>query len=51
MAPYIGSQFNESYFRYSNTYSYEDLEKQDPDIIVYEVVERNIDQLGSFSFK
>lgn len=51
MAPYIAANFNESYMRHFNTYSYEDLEKQDPDIIVYEVVERNIDQLGSFSFK
>ena len=51
MAPYIAANFNDSYMRHFNTYSYEDLEKQDPDIVVYEVVERNIDQLGSFSFK
>lgn len=51
MAPYIAANFNESYMRHFNTYSYEDLEKQDSDIVVYEVVERNIDQLGCFSFK
>ena len=29
---------------------YEDLEKQDPDIVVYETVERAVDLLGTFSF-
>ena len=51
MAPYIAANFNESYMRHFNTYSYEDLAKQDPDIVVYEVVEGNIDQLGSFHFQ
>lgn len=51
MAPYIGSQFRESYMRHVSSYTYEDLEKQDPDIVVYETVERTVDLLGTFSFQ
>ena len=51
MAPYIAASFDEAYMRHFNTYSYEDLKEQDPDIVVYEVVERSIDQLGYFTFK
>ena len=42
MSQYIGSQFNESYFRHAGTYSYDDLIVQNPDIVVYEVVERYV---------
>ena len=51
MAPYIAASFDEAYMRHFNTYSYEDLKEQDPDIVVYEAVERSIDQLGYFTFK
>ena len=51
MAPYIGSQFNESYFRYSNTYSYEDFAEQHPDVYVYETVERLAYTLKDFSIQ
>ena len=51
MALYIGSQFNESYLRHRNSYSYKNLKKEDPDIVVYELVERYADTLGTFSIK
>lgn len=43
MVQYIGSQFNDSYLRHRNTYTYDDFVQQDPDIFVYETVERKID--------
>lgn len=49
MSEYIGSQFDESYFRYFASYSYEDFEKYNPDIFVYETVERYVDKLEVFS--
>lgn len=49
IAPYIGSQFADSYFRHRFTYSYDDLIKQNPDIFVYETVERYVNDLGTFS--
>lgn len=51
MAPYIGSQFRESYMRHGSSYTYDDLKKQDSDIVVYETVERAVDLLGTFSFQ
>ena len=51
LAPYLGSQFNENYLRHKSTYSYEDLESQNPDIVVYETVERYADGLMNFSIK
>lgn len=40
MAPYIGSQFNDSYMIHWDTYSSEDLSEYGPDIVVVETVER-----------
>ena len=51
LAQYIGSQFNESYLRHGNTYTYDDLLSQDPDIVVYETVERYADVLMNFSIQ
>lgn len=51
MSKYIGSQFNDSYLRHVSTYSYDDFIEQDPDIFVYETVERYIDRLSSFSIQ
>lgn len=51
MAGYIGSQFNHTYLRHLGSYTYEDLENCNPDIVVYECVERGVDWLGSFSIK
>ena len=51
MREYIGSQFKESYLRHIDTYTYEDFVNQDPDILVYETVERYVDGLGSFSIQ
>lgn len=51
MSSYIGSQFSESYFRHVDTYSYDDLTTQDPDVVVYERVERKVDALGSFTIQ
>ncbi len=49
MASYIGSQFNDSYLRHNNTYKYEDYVLHDPDIVVYETVERYAKRLAYFS--
>ena len=51
MAPYIAGQFQDSWIRYMVTYTYEDLLAFDPDIVVYEVVERNLYMLETFSVK
>ena len=51
MADYIGSQFNDSYLRHVNTYSYDDLEACDPDIVVFETAERYADRLCWFSIQ
>lgn len=49
MRTYIGSQFSDSYLRYSGSYSYEDYRTQNPDIYVYETVERYVGELKDFS--
>ena len=51
IAPYIGSQFSETYLRHKSTYSYEELETLDPDVVVYEVVERYVSKLAEFSIR
>ncbi len=51
MADYIGSQFSESYLRHIDTYTYDDLTDHNPDIVVYETVERYADGLGTFSIQ
>lgn len=51
MAPYIGSQFANSYLRNKSTYTYDDLMECNPDIVVYEIVERNAWLLKTFSIK
>ena len=42
MAPYIASQFNDSYFIHVRQYNYQNFLEQDPNIVVYEMVERNL---------
>lgn len=49
MAPYLSSCFSETYLRHKSTYTFEDLLAQDPDIVVYEALERYTPLLGSFS--
>ncbi len=49
MADYIGSQFNNSYLKYKKAYSYEDFLEKNPDIFVYETVERDLEELMNFS--
>ena len=51
MLRYVGSQFNDSCWRHRNTYSYEDYAEQDPDIFVYETVERYVAGLKYFSIQ
>lgn len=51
MALYIGSQFTDSYLRYCGSYSYDDLVSCNPDIVVYETVERYVGGLLSFSIQ
>ena len=51
MIPYLGSQFNESCFRHYSSYSYDDFISYDPDIFVYETVERYVGRLATFAVK
>ena len=51
MIPYLGSQFRESCFRHIGSYSHEDFVSRDPDVVVYETVERYLDRLADFSFQ
>ena len=51
MAEYLGSQFNDTYLRYKYSYSYDDLQECDPDIVVYETVERYAGDLAAFSIR
>ena len=51
LAPFIGSQFNDTYLRHRRSYTYEDLETQNPDIVVYETVERSVGVLMDFSIR
>ena len=48
MLPFVQSQFNESYTKYHATYLYDDFDAQQPDIFVYECVERYADSLARF---
>ncbi|MCR5209409.1 MAG: hypothetical protein K6C99_04300 [Lachnospiraceae bacterium] len=51
MEGYIGSQFNNTYVRHYASYTYDDYVDCNPDIMVYECVERRVDVLGSFSIQ
>lgn len=51
MVDYLGSQFTDSYLRHKRTYSYDDLVTCDPDIVVYETVERYAGDLSWFSIQ
>lgn len=51
MMPYIGSRFNDSYFRHYNSYSYDDFIKQDANVFVFETIERYADRLGTFDIQ
>lgn len=51
MALYIGSQFKESYLRHKSSYTYDDLAASNPDIVVYETVERYAYGLANFSIQ
>lgn len=51
MAPYIESQFTDIHMMHKDTYTYEDFAEQDPDIFVYETVERYIGGLMTFSIQ
>ena len=51
MADYIGSQFSDTFLRYASSYSYDELLRCDPDIVVYETAERYADRLRRFSIQ
>jgi hypothetical protein len=51
MSEYIGSRFTNSYLRHVISYTSEELEAYDPDIVVYETVERYAAGLGTFSVR
>ena len=48
MASYIGSQFAGSYLRHCASYTYEDCIAQNPDVFVFETVERYAGSLATF---
>lgn len=49
MVPYIGSQFSETDIIRYNDYTYDNLARLDPDIVVLETIERRVDKLLKFS--
>ncbi|MBO4899060.1 MAG: hypothetical protein J5509_02105 [Lachnospiraceae bacterium] len=49
MAPYIGANFSKTVCRHRFSYVYGSLEYEDPDIFVYETVERYLDDARTFS--
>lgn len=49
MRSVLGAQFNDSHFVHYYAYSYEDYSEYNPDIFVYEVVERQMERLKYFS--
>lgn len=49
MAPYIGGYFSETYMPHRIDYSPSMIQEENPDIVVYEVVERYVDNLLTFS--
>ena len=49
MLPFVSSQFNESFLRFHAYYNTTDIDDQQPDIFVYETVERYVDHLFHFS--
>ena len=49
MAPYLGSQFEQTYLRHFNTYSFDDILNYEADVVVLELVERSSILLESFS--
>ena len=50
MAPYIGAEFTQTICRHKFSYVYGSIEYYDPDIFVYETVERYLDEARTFSF-
>jgi len=48
MAHYVAAQFNESYMVHQSAFSKELLEQQQPELLVYETVERYLDTLLNF---
>lgn len=51
MAGYVASQFNDSCWQNRENYTYNDLKSYDPDVVVFEVVERYIYFLAIFSIQ
>lgn len=51
MREYLGSQFKNTYFVHRGSYTYNDLMVKNPDVVVYETVERYAYLLGEFSLK
>ena len=49
MMPHLSTQFNESYYKHFMYYMYDDFEAFQPDILVYETVERFAANLKDFS--
>ncbi len=50
MVPFVGSQFQSTCFRHLSTYTFDDLINYEPDIVVYELVERNSYALKNLLF-
>ena len=49
LSPVVASQFDQTYAIYYKAYTYESLKEQNPDVVIYETVERKLDTLGEFS--
>ncbi|MDD2354924.1 MAG: hypothetical protein WCQ94_05635 [Lachnospiraceae bacterium] len=49
MSPFLGYNYNHLYTTFYYRYSYADLEREQPDTVVYEVVERYINNMSKFS--
>ena len=51
MIPYISAQFNECYYVHRNSLNPSYYNSVDPDIVVVQIVERNLDYLFEFGTK
>lgn len=51
MSPYLASQFDTANMRHISSYTNDDLWQCDPDVVVLELVERNVDKLMSFALE
>lgn len=51
MAPYVACNYNDAYLNFYYNYNYEMLQKEEPDVVVYETVERYMNNMLHFSLE